>query len=387
MQLQRFTIIRALCVLIVMPMSLTVPGQCQEPKEELQFILNSMRQERSKLQSGVCRMTGRLVGRRESESEPVFDGPLAIFATFEGQNKIRFDRTQPGWIVDNSEVKPDPKNPGMVTGGKSKKGVQRYYFCDNGKKACFWQEDAGPSMTVRASFAGGDNPFKQLEFFDVRGLGLYSSIELQRMYSLARLFDAYDSISRPPEVDRSDPVVWVIHWAFPVVPDSKIPAVRVSLSVDVRRGFTPLHYVMRERPLRRADAPWTITQESATQWGQHGEIWVPVKHRFADGPLAGSWSRLVEIEITWQSVNEPVDPTLFEYTSFGVPEHVGIFDASLGGRVITIREIGKPPQPVKPNRKRVWIVAIGALGIMLVLAGAYVWYHRLRASAVPSKSP
>src|SRR5260370_21121410 len=95
-----------LCFALSLDLGLPARAQCDDAKEQLQFLLSGMRHERGKLQSGVCRMSGRIVLRSAKEPEPVFDGPLTIFAAFAAERKIRFDRTQPGSVFDPTSTQP-----------------------------------------------------------------------------------------------------------------------------------------------------------------------------------------------------------------------------------------------------------------------------------------
>jgi prepilin-type processing-associated H-X9-DG protein/prepilin-type N-terminal cleavage/methylation domain-containing protein len=370
----------ALCSGVILGLDARARAQDRDPKEDFNFVLSGMRHERGKLQRGVCQITGRFIARDPSESRPSFDGPITIFAAFDGESKTRFDCSKPGWVIDPSAVlHEDPKQPGRVLGGKTMKGITKSHFYDNGKKASWWQEDLAPSITVSASFGSRRSDFR-MGYFDLRALGLYYELARRHEYDLKTLLDRYAAMPSIPKVDRSNPSLWLISWAGPApVPDGD-----TRFWIDVRNGFTPVRYEGLQRPSNSPNAPWTVVEKSETQWERHGEIWVPVKHHHAVGSK-GVWSAVYEFDIKWESINEPVDDSLFDYRSFGAPDYVGVYDNSLGGQPIVVKPVGQLPETTKPSRTRRYGIGLGLLGLVLAGAGALVWYlhSRRRVKALP----
>jgi hypothetical protein len=97
-------------------------------KQELLFVLNGMKKERSALKNGICRMTGNTVFKSLSSGQEDMEGELSIYSAFDNYGQIRFDRTQPGWVIDLATIKDDPERPGMAL-SSMKKGIvnEKYY--------------------------------------------------------------------------------------------------------------------------------------------------------------------------------------------------------------------------------------------------------------------
>ncbi|MCI0738764.1 MAG: hypothetical protein L0Y72_06955 [Gemmataceae bacterium] len=345
-------------------------AQPPTPKDEFQFVLGSMRQERLKVQSAVCRINGRYVIRPTNAGEKGFDGPLQIFAAFDGQ-KRRFDSTRPGWEVDAATAQPHPSGaPGQAL-SKSKRGVESYKYSDNGKKATYWNVRGGANVEIMPSYGDRRLPF-DIAYFDLRALGLYHSLALNSQDSFKVLFDAYASMPSKTRIDRTDPAIWAIHWIF----DKRPAMVETVLHVNVREGFTPVRLTVRDRAPRNDNEPWTTIQDFRTDWKQLGDVWVPVNHIYSI--FKGSSWLEVTMDIAWEKVNEPLDDDLFNWKSFGAPESVGVVDLSLGNPIV-IRDI-KPMINSNTKWGLVWTIA-GCLFVLVAGYAGLIVYRRNRCIA------
>jgi hypothetical protein len=362
-----------LSLMVLLGLCTPASAQPVQPGADFQFVLSGMRKERLKVRSGLCRMTGQYAVRNPADPKSDIEGPLTILDAFEGE-KVRFDRAQPGWVVDRETVRPDPSGqPGRAT-SDMKRGIERYKFCDNGKKSAFWSEDQ-PQINVMASLGDKPNHFLALGYFDARGLGLYEYGSLSRQKRLNALFDEYASRKVPLEVDRSDPAIWVLRQDH----HDQIMDVRVSISVDVRNGFTPFKYLIRQRN-HKLNEEWYTVQERTTKWEKRNDVWLPVSHNYVFSPGKDDWRNEVSFTISWEKVNEPIDPDLFDYKSFGAPDWVGVVDNSLGYGV-TIKPMSPPP-PAPSRWRTVAPIALGVIAVGAIIVGALTLIKRRRRRAL-----
>jgi hypothetical protein len=153
-------------------------------QRDLDFVFAGMRQEWSRFHSGVCRIKGIKTERDASGKEVQYD--KTIFVAFDGPNKLRFDRTEMGWVADPSTARPNPADPGTVISSSVRALVTRHYYTD-GEKCCFWHEG---SPYIELSKAGSCDPHR-IDYFDVRALGLYSTTSFSRGYDFNKMVEIF----------------------------------------------------------------------------------------------------------------------------------------------------------------------------------------------------
>jgi hypothetical protein len=351
-----------------------------DPRDDVKFLLAGMRKERTAIRSGVCRINGRLIVRDPGHPENNLDGPVEIFAAFEGTDKIRFDRSEPGWVSDKARVgaeararakaspRADPSRPSPVPIVPMIKGLAWHKYAKNPQRVTRWTVDGGPIININAQTQ--EPPPAHWGWVDLRGLGLYYEIAIQRRYSLERLFEAYAEIKGVPAVEKNPDGVWTIVWDL-----SRQTEVEWQLTIDTARGFTPIHYLCRERSLRKSGAPWKIHEESKTQWDRFNDVWVPIHHEVVLGP--GNVKTTL-LDLTWESVNTPVDPELFEYKTFGAPESVMVVDQSLG-QPVSVWDPQYYSSLAKSPVSLLWRVVAGVLFALVFSTLVWVYWRRRRA--------
>jgi hypothetical protein len=343
----------------------------EEPKKTFSFTMAGMRKERLALRNGVCRINGQYTCRGFSNPSANMEGTIEIFLAFD-QDKVRFDIKRPGLIVDESTLESDPKNPGLAL-FKSKKGTVEQKYCKNSKKTAFWTVGQ-QEIAIWANT--GSPPPNALGFFDVRALGLYHCLALERQENFGKLIEGWESAKTLSDVDRSDSQLWVILWTM----QDEAMMGEWRIWVDVQHGFTPVRFEVRERP-PSGSGPWWVVQKSKTKWTGVDGVWVPVHHEFSvtPQPLPGksAWRRDTSFDIVWEKVNNQIDPALFDYNSFDAPSTVGVVDSS-GGRSIVIKQYQVPPpagSAPTPFRMSALLV-INLVIITLLLATFLLWYYR-----------
>jgi len=312
------------------------------PREKLDFVLDGMARERQLLRSGQCRMKGRTAEMDLTNPQHDLSGELEIFLAFDGETKIRFDRKGPGWEIDSASIRPDPRVPQGVQ-AQSKKGTVDAKYYRTGRRSGYWIAGTPVIQVNRPNF---EPPKDTVGLFDVRALGLYSWIELQRGYTLAKLIEHYRQPGAEVSVNDADPEEWLLTWSHRGERDE----LEWRLWVKVTQGFTPVRAEQRQRGGRAGQSDWTVLQSFQTKWDRVGDVWVPVSHEMVVAPEGKKlrWER--SFTITWDLVNKPVREELFDYKTFGAPASVGVTDSSLGQPVI-VRPFQPPPGLQLPRKQ------------------------------------
>ena len=78
-----------------------------DPKKAFDFVVSGMKQERSRLVSGVCRFEGRRLVEyaNRSKRHANLDGPLKGFLAFDfNEEELRYEITGPDWVVDPASI-------------------------------------------------------------------------------------------------------------------------------------------------------------------------------------------------------------------------------------------------------------------------------------------
>lgn len=160
---------------------------------------------------------------------------------------------------------------------------------------------------------------------------------------------------------------------------------RVEVLIDEHKQYTPIELTNyyrspQEEGLRR------VTTDTTT-WRQMAGVWIPETWMVERGI-----QRPLRYEFTWDSVNEELDPQLFELEGMGLPDGTLIVNRMLGRQGIIEGRLGEPPLrfaappplPIelsKRPRLALWInLALFAAGL-----GLMVW-RRWKTIAVRRSS-
>ena len=114
--------------------------------------------------------------------------------------------------------------------------------------------------------------------------------------------------------------------------------------------------------------------ENKADWEEVDGVWVP-SHYESYSPAGPFFAvtRKTSVDYHWESVNQPVDPTLFAHQRLPIPKDVGIYDVS-GGAPVWIREPSRAPQPragsIRPERI---VPVLVFAAVLLLLTVALVW--------------
>jgi len=374
---------RQCCVsLFLVTLLVTFGGACwkataQQPTQDWGFLLAGMRKGRSALRSGSCRINGTKSYADNSQNGNVVTHPVKIYAAFEGDAKYRFDLEVEGWIVDQSTAKSadDPDAPTKAITASMRKASLLTCYCRNGMKEARWMGTDSGNIYVDANRQGSLRPTPGC--FDVRALGLYHVVAFNDSDSLDKLLlEDLPAAERITKVDKSDPRVWTVVWDMSDR-DRGIPS-EWQISIDVEHEFTPVRFCQRTKFEQRKDAPWSVAQESIARWELLKDAWVPVHSELSS--LANHLH--YSFDITWESVNKPIDGDVFDWQGFPLPRTIGVVDNSLG-QAIFLREPQSPPLvAVESDASRIfkWVAEISGLVVVVLLIWRFhVWRSRALA--------
>ena len=144
---------------------------------------------------------------------------------------------------------------------------------------------------------------------------------------------------------------------------------RWDITLDPSRQMVPVRW---ERRWRTDDQefhePNAVLE---VQWDQLRDIWVPVVAEYRSTTTGNPQMRL---EVNWLSLNEDVDPSLFQQESFSLPRGAWVIDRTQAVPVIDDIVPGPDDPRVFPGRQptnhgtvRVWLVAANALILVVIL--------------------
>lgn len=357
-------------------------GQSGPADAELfDFILEGMKTGRYKLVSGVCRFTGTYNFRHKDDPGQNLKGPLEGFLAIDGE-KTRYDLSRPGWITDRGSIE-------LIEGtnratANTIKGRVTTMFAKGDVDTTFHHSDnslveVGPSKDVK--------DLAVTEYDDIRAITFYGPLygvkAAGEPLTLDQVCDdlvGYFSVEgRVAKVDES---TYVVTWGRSLG-DPPVQRLRWTLSVDVASGFTPKSYKFecaRENEMKKAN-PWTLVFENKTDWREIHGVWVPSHHEscaFANEYGWGRGSEKTILEYHWESVNEPVDEDLFNYTTFEVPDRVGVQGPSGWIRKPEGLEVGDEPPKPRSERSYTPLLLAGILPILIIV---FIVWRIKRASS------
>lgn len=208
--------------------------------------------------------------------------------------------------------------------------------------------------------------------FNLKAVGFASWVEFNRCLTWETLVEIFlkkptSSVAQPSEH------IYVLTWQLGSENSEWI------VTVDESQGFGPIHAMMRQR--LGNDAPWRTVQDFTTTWKKISSAWVPVHHQAKISQLPEKPPTQLQIDFSWQIVNEPIPESRFEVASFGAPETVAVLNSTLGSPVVTKpaqRSFATHEEP-KSQFSRQGSILVGLN--VLVLAGLLIfWLVRTRTS-------
>lgn len=354
----------------------TVPG---DPVELVSFVLSAISRERHKLVSGVCLVTGSFDGKRPSDPSTNLDGPIKGMIAFDN-DKIHYDYTRPGWVVDTSSIQKGGAATSNVK-AQTKKGEFETRFALDGDRLTVWSTDQGFVVVSKLEAMPEIRTFG--DYIDIRAPALIERLAVTKGWFLDDVLNQIREFTSKylTEVKELRDSVWSISWRIPAERFTK----RWTLEVDTK-NFTPLEYRCEAAPTDRVDQDdaWFVVWKNKDTWTERDGIWIPTRHEYhhEDGPFSRV-NETVIYDYDWKSVNEAVDEKLFNHESFDLPATVGIQDVSgdspilIRPPMVSVPASAFPAAPQSRSSKVLWLVAFNVTLVIL-------WFGYLKLRRKPA---
>lgn len=325
------------------------PAKKADSRQEFPFLWTGMKNHRQRLRSGIVRMSGRLL--EDDPNALRLEGEVRIFSAFDfGEGKMRFDRTEPrAAILSAGAPGSIPRWSRMITGGK--------FVRVPGKTIYHVAGDVLTDTHVESA-----NPPVPARPWDVRGLGLYHWLDLRKAADYDDVVGNWEKVA-PEEVVDEGRGIHRIGWTV----GSGI--VRRTLWLDETKGFAPIRFELRWKD---PDHPGVLSEPKAVcdvTWAESGGVWVPTTYRIEDRQSVPR-TRIYELALEWESVNEPVPADLFTLEGMKLDP----------GNILVDNRLGKPIVVGKINERRVPVFSgIGrpGRGSVPTFGGVGAWNRRI----------
>ena len=332
------------------------------------FVRDAILEQMRAIRQGVCRI-GMTIS--EVNGDEVQSQNTAVFYAFDDPAELfRFDRNPDTQVKADGSIEP-----------LSDEKVLRFVSTPDGRIS--WSAAAGVLSVCGPdhepeSYDGVLNPF------DIRAVGLL----IPRDYAVAshhldaalELFwtkvGGFDEITVTESKDEVL-ITWENEASTRTVHVNKTNGYHVTRMVFVQHlpeefgGDTPVY-------------------ETDVEWENHGDAWVPsaVSANSGGGTITQGNRTTVEVQFSWESVNESVSTSLFTEADLRIPDLTLVVDISTPNPVV-IRRIGEEemiakakslvssaPRP-RQSRNVIGLVAANVV-LFLALTGVFL-YRRLKS--------
>lgn len=286
-------------IALIISLAVTSGALAEEDCPTKEQILTGLKNERGKLLKGVFHVTGE--NKQAQLGYGTADGIIKAFGAFDSVRKqTRWDREEPAVFILDGKVTP-------------LRIALKYVRTPELTLAIDDTSGLGTSQMVRIEAPNRKAP-NIARPFDARSFGLlgWSSIEG------GTLENALKNLQVSPFTEIKRDRNGLCQVTLELRPD-----VRKRLWIDCERGFTVVRSELDTLDKRKDR--WTSSIEVADlKWDQRNSVWVPTSlHLQRHFNEKESYS----VELAWTSVNEDVDPKLFELGGLGLDPDDLVVDA------------------------------------------------------------
>jgi hypothetical protein len=344
---------------------------------EYKKIMDMMSVLRNKLNSGIVVIVG-VASTHYSHPDDMHvdvDGAYRVEQAFDHKRKLwRFDISRPGAVVDRETIR---MGQGSSVTAKSKIGTLRKKFAIKNDRATFWWADNSVCTISPSSDADSINH----DSFDVRAFGLYGPVEMRRQHTLAYMLDHWTKLEKIATVTTRDNLKII---QFHPKCEGELKYI-IEIHVDIQNGFTPIYHSGSRQNNPREQ--WYKEYEYRIQWESINDIYVPIQYNFkSQSHPTKYFIEKIDAKLQWSNINQLNNDSLFDYTTFDLPEHIGISETvELSSRVI--RKAKPDPKYLESQSKEVFTkndtnsnqyvgIAILIAGILIVAATVFARRYR-----------
>jgi hypothetical protein len=310
---------------------------------------------RESLQRGVFRCQGQWVETKGGISR---NGDIEMLCAFDAlANNWRFDRKQ-AYSTRVGEKRAQPIHTKLAWTAKDAK---------------IWEVGRPLAEVYSADF----RPKIYGKPFDVRTIGLMYWADFLNGTSLESVLDAYRATA-PDEVKDEDGSVTRATWIR-----RKSLHDKRTVWLDKTKEYAPIRLEVSypKTPVGEKEEWQAARVVSDATWKKVSGVWVPETYRIEYRPPSGNMSRY-DLAFEWETVNDSVPNSWFEFSSFELPTGTVIADSRLGTPII-IEKIGYPGIYEKFYQRSQWgVLRFLGLGLTLALlvGTVMVLWHKYRSA-------
>ena len=271
-----------------------------EEDQEMRYLFAGMLQERGKLKSWSCTITGM------DPENLAFEMKL-----LSNREKVRFARTQHLPAYDGKTYQ--SVNGKAQISGKVVHLLKRdevVHACDNTQMTVYWNASDSRCNIYRSTHSHR----QLLHLWDPRMAGLVlNHDETDYQKAINDRLKYWREV--PIKVEHKGAL-----WTVTATKSYEWQDIRLSITVDTEHGFTPVLYRNDTlyKPNSKFPGKTEVYYETTAKWEQLDEAWVPVHHRH----VKGDGTVVREYKISWDWINKDIDDKEFTLDALGVPDDV-----------------------------------------------------------------
>lgn len=366
--------------------------KCQEktPKVESEYdqLFLGMDKSRSKLRNGHAEITGTASTLYSDSSTKPVVGDYQVKTAFDlDRNQWRFDINRPGAVVDYSKLQKSQNSQNATAPYKD--GTVRRRYIINGDRSAFWDADNGLCTISSAIDA---KPLAH-EFYDVRALGLYIPISMRRRESYDEVMAYWKALGKFNPVLHRNKEYTEVRW---ISKDTRGSSYRWTMHVVETKGFAPTY--QKGEFQEKGKETWRLDHEYTVSWkAVAGNVYVPTAFlfKYIGHSRNASGDRhfidTIDAKITWKDINKLQNDSLFSYTTFGLPDHIGVAEVTSAGTRY-IREPKPDPEKQAQSFREVYTlpeasrwplyagISVAVIGLISLAVAVRRQIHRNRES-------
>lgn len=302
-----------------------------DDRAELDFLLQGILHRVEKLQSAEFTAIGSKVVTGAAPAD-IPQGEIRLHGAIE-DGKLRFDYRQPAMVLGRRELTTQITSGEKLSPGKAATlgpeasispkdqpqelttAIIETFYLKTPAKVAYWF-NGQPTMFLEAPNATIPTSIRR---FDINALGMYGPLEFNRGDAARVLVENY-LITPNSDASHLGNGIYAVRFTF----DTVATSTTWQFTVDSENGFTTTGSKMIAHS-KQAGTEEVLHTTNVT-WRNFGEAWLPDKVDKIDFHNGGT-SKLT-LDFNYSSVNQPLDPALFNEQSFPLPGYAAVIDNS-----------------------------------------------------------
>jgi hypothetical protein len=277
----------------------------QAERDEAKLILVGVIAERNQIRSGVVKISGTRLRRGGGLPDLKDEEVEGLFAFDFDRDWIRYDNAELQYVRHINSANA-PKKLDRESLNKIPVNAYRRRFCyvRNDEYSTWWSQSGrtiGNNIQLKKPDAELNSFLARYHHFcDLRAAGLMDYRFFQKYMPVQSICESLLEKVPLSDFERNGDVVTLTFQN----------EVRIVVEIDTSDGFRPLSYVITPR----GGIPYR--SENKAVWKRRSGVDVPVQMTVEWEYPDQKFSMKYDLKLDWQSVNQPIDPKLFDYRSF-----------------------------------------------------------------------